>query len=120
MNFTCDWPRGSGACGKEAKYFIDQESCHRPVCLEHAEGSDCRKIELIDPAKVPKKWPTQVEAAAERLKVAGVITGDQPPKPRHAIPPPPQPERPLRDLVAELATSILELAKEKVESWRKT
>lgn len=111
-SYYCDWPVGGSVCGKEAKWFIDQGSSHRPVCAEHATGNECHKLGLVDPAKVPHKWPTQAERAAQADEKPQFISGITEPPPRPSRPP-------LRDVMADLAAALLETAKEKVEDWRK-
>jgi hypothetical protein len=117
MNYTCDWPGlAGGACGAPAVRYIDHGSVHRPVCAEHARtasqvslDTSCPFIELVDPAKVPKKTPTQVER----------VKSQELPPASPSIPHPAMPSRPpLRQAVAELGAALLDLAKGKLEDWR--
>lgn len=113
MNFSCDWPGQYGVCGEKAEKYVDQGSTHRPVCEVHAQvairtsGLSCPHINLIDPEKVPKKTPTQAEWKLLSEKNA-------------SAPPPAMPSRPpLREAFADLGAALLELAKGRLEDWRK-
>jgi hypothetical protein len=126
--YTCDWPASGGVCGKQAFWFANGGAYHRPLCVEHSleyqgSRSDVRRIDEIDPAKVPQKILTQ----AERKRLTGVRRNGRPfpdvftaadaaPPPSVA---PPLSRPPLREALADVAISFLRNLKKKLDEEAK-
>jgi hypothetical protein len=126
MIYTCDWPGGSGdgTCGLQAAWFIDGGGCsHRPLCQIHFV-SGAKRIEEVDPAKVPGRMvPRDLPRS---LTETGLRVENLPPKygsgvPRNILLEPPEPDPPstpsrppLRDALVDVAVELCELAKRRL------
>lgn len=139
--YTCDWPKfGGSACGERAQWFFEVDRVHRPICddctalaarvAEEADKAiEFLPIDAVDPDRVPQKIPTQAERRA--LGLEGEIPPGIETPPGIEVPPAPpttpsdpapsfRPSRPpLREALEDLAVSVLLVAREKVEQFRR-
>jgi hypothetical protein len=130
--YTCDSPRNGVACGAPAISFYDGGSYHRPLCIDcghlhyESKGKMVHPISSVDPEKAPQKPSVQTE---DRRVPRRESAASFPPQPIHeqpsASPGPPfgyQPPAaasrpPLKTAFAELATTLLMIARDKIEQW---